>query len=727
MKNTKGFSLIEVIFAGVISAMVVVAIMSVYLFSSKIWTGENKRTNLRVDLVKALETIKNDLRLSSLSSIVFYPASGEPYAAMSLPIAKTDANGFFTLNSKGKIEWDKTIIYHIYTDGEGNKTLRRTVFDPRDNTIDKANRYFQLEGVVNAGEVSGSAVTDTGFLKNLDIFEISSLSQVIEFYEDSAVPVRKGKIVFGWAKLTLGAHIIRFEITGKNDLSSGFNIGVDNIMLEPSSSAREAEYYKSSFAPSGALVETGGGTSLVQDTMWSNNNYLEFSAGGTGSNIEITDYYDLWRESAFNLSALNNTEKIGQETRIALNLPEEGESGDFTWFAYEEAEDEEQGGRDGNLPGDLVLPAVLRCVITYDKIYKGGDLIRVGFKSSTDNPLTITSAYITKRNGTSGANGLANQGPSGLEVEDYHRHQQLFFKNQTTGVIEKGVTIPADSEAWSVWTAFPLREDSDYLISFSIPVGGVVDCKYWEGSVGTDRVYYVNGANNTTAGKPDWSGETYTATADSNIYITSNIDVWDAQGSVESQIFDTTLSAPGYNQIKWSESRPDGTDISLKVRSSDDEYMSGATKWEDITGSGVNPRAAGVASDRYVQFLSELISEPFWQAGASTLAYPDYILDQISHPAEPYLFPENGIEPYISELAAVWIDDVEIDWPGSERLCTITGYIAKKNNYGQAKITVDGEDLVKMLRIHVKVSRETLTRAIEEENYIEITPRNTGK
>lgn len=725
MKNTKGFSLIEVIFAAVISTMVIGAIMSVYLFSYKTWTGENKRTNLRMGIVKALETIKNDLRLSSLTYMIFYPESGEPYTAMSFPIAKTDSNGFFTMNSRGKIEWDKTVIYHIYTDGSGNKTLRRTVFDPRDNTMNKERMYRQLESVVTYGQGGEDSVTDEIFLKNLNTFEISSLSQIIEFYEDSQVPVRKGKVVFGWARLIPGEHKIRFEITGKNTASSGYNLGIDNIMLEPSASGREMEYYKSSFAPPGSLVQSEGtSTELIQDIMWSNKNYLQFNSSNKNKYVEITDNYDLWRESAFDLSALNNTEKIEQEVRVALNLPEEGEDGDFTWFAYEEAEAEDENGRDGSLPGGINPPVAVRTVITQDKIYKGGDLVRVSFKSSSINPLTITCAYITKRDGISGANGLVNQNPSGLTVEEYHRHQQLFFINQTTGAVEEGITIPADSTAWSVWTAFPLRNDSNYLISFSIPAGGATDCKYWEGSAGTNRTYYVDGGNNVTAGTPGWSGETYIASAD--IYITSNIDVWDAHGSVESQIFDTTLTAPNYNQIKWSEFRPARTDILLKARSSDSEYMSGATAWTDITGNGANPHSLGIENRRYVQFLAELTAEPFWSSGASTLDYTDYIASQIGL-LGPHLFPQNGTVPYVSELTAPWIDDVEIDWPGDERLCTITGFIARKNNYGQAKVNVDGEDLVKMLSVHVKVSQKALTRTIEEENYIEITPRNTGK
>ncbi len=70
---------------------------------------------------------------------------------------------------------------------------------------------------------------------------------------------------------------------------------------------------------------------------------------------------------------------------------------------------------------------------------------------------------------------------------------------------------------------------------------------------------------------------------------------------------------------------------------------------------------------------------------------------------------------------------MEIDWPGEDRICTLTADIAKKNDYGQAKITIDGTELIKVLSVHVSVSEEVKEVVVSEENYVEIEPRNTGK
>ncbi len=93
-----------------------------------------------------------------------------------------------------------------------------------------------------------------------------------------------------------------------------------------------------------------------------------------------------------------------------------------------------------------------------------------------------------------------------------------------------------------------------------------------------------------------------------------------------------------------------------------------------------------------------------------------------------YTFPEDSGTPYVTTVVSGEIDDVTIDWhPPTERVCAITGYIARKNDYGQAKITVDGDDIIKVLSVHIKVLKDVQGRSVSEENYIDVQPRNTGK
>ena len=317
------------------------------------------------------------------------------------------------------------------------------------------------------------------------------------------------------------------------------------------------------------------------------------------------------------------------------------------------------------------------------------------------------------------SNGLDNQDTTGLTVEEYHRHQQLFFKDASTGDITEGVTIPAATETWSLWTAFPLRNDSDYLISVHISDPNSLDCTYWEGTAGKDRTYYVLGGTYATAGTPDWSAEPIEP-ALTDIFITTDIDVADTTGTVESEAYDTSLDTPAYNTIKWSESVSSGTSASVKARSAATEDMSGAAAWDTIASSAIS------GTGRYLQFFGELTANPFWNAAGAMLNYADYIDDQVDNYAV-YDFPKSGTDHYITQTDSVWIDDVEVDWPGAQTVCAITGYVAKKNDYGQAKLIVDGKELVKILSVHIKTSSEKGGRTFVEENYIEVQPRNTGK
>ena len=720
-KDKKGFTLTEVLFVAVIMVLVVTSVLSAWIFTYGRWATEREMSALRVDIIKAQETIKKDLKLSSLTYISFYPEGSATFTAISMPVAELDANGFFDLDSSDDIDWDKTVIYHLYIDGGGNKSVRRTVYDPRDNDLDDEERYTQLEDVATSGTGGAGSTTDTDFLKNVENFEVSPFSGEVDFYEDSTTAVKVGKIIFGWAKLAPGDHTVRFTVTGKNDSSSGYNIGLDNISIEPSGSVREAEYYDSSFASAGMLSVSLGTVNRIYGTGWDNNNYLEFDTNQVNSYMEFEDYYDLWRESSFDDASLDNVEKFDEEVHVRLETPDDDEDGDFTWTSLGETGDSQVDGLDGSLP--VSPPVSIRTVVTSENTALDGDFVRVSFRASEDYDLMIDKAYITKRReGTTGADGLENDSPSG-EPEDYHFHQQLFFEEESSGDITDGITVPAGSVVWSVWTAFPFDADSDYLISYSITDTTATDYKYWEPTIaGTTRTYFVSGSY-TTAGTPDWPSSS-DGTSE-NIYAVSGIDVRKTLGTVESRIFDTGTSSPVYNEIKWSEDTPTGTDVILKDRSSSDKDMTGATAWDAISGSGTNPHSASSGSSRYVQFMAELSAVPYWETGASTLSYSSYITSHLS--GNVYDFPKSGGDPYITAIDYPRIDDVEIDWPGTERICAITGYIARKDDYGQAKVTVDGDDLLKILSIHIKLSKEIDDKVAVQESTLEVEPANTGK
>jgi hypothetical protein len=822
LKNKKGFTMTEVILVTLITMMVMLAIITAWIFTYKTWTGESEKTYLRMDLMGALETIKADVRLSSLAQgdMAFYPTGGGVYTAVSVPVADVDSGtGLFAVDEDAGIEWDRTVIYHIFTEDDGSETLRRTIYDPRDNTMTEEARYTQLSNVVANGVGGSGSTTDDTFLENLDSFEISPLSSVVDFYDESSSAIQVGKIVFGWATLDAGDHVIKFEIIDPNPASSGNDIGIDTIMIEPSGSRREVEFYQDV----SNINVSGGSMDYPEDSDFNNKMYAEFEVNGVGSDVEFTDYYDLWRESAFDDASFSNVEIPDAIIRVELKIPDEGEEGIFVWSAGDEVGQE---GADGHLLGDavsgVVPPTAFRTVITSGNIPWSSDLVRISLRSSSSASLKIDKAYITKRKPEfvpplpalpepADEDGLVNIDPTGVSDpvwKDYHKHQQLFFKTGST--IAESVTIAAGSEVWSEWTAYPIQDDSDYLISLYVENSSNLTCKYWPGTVGTARTYYVvytvvgsssacvpdpdtdiftavaHGLSNgdrvaiggTTvptglsdspnladlAGVPSWNlgppyyvvnktDDTFQVSVSSgstaidfsdvgtsvtfekitmsvvespNIYVTANIDTWDITGNVTSQVFDTTISSPAYNQIKWAEGGTGNTVVSLKARTSANNDMSGATGWDSLSAYTTSGDSLSIGSGRYVQFLAELSTAPFWEVGASQKTYQDYIADQTALSA--WQFPSSlAGDPYTTQLDSTWVDDVEIDWPGQERICAVSGYVAKKNSYGRAEVTIDGAALLKVLSIYISTTKETRDKVISAENTIEVEPRNTGK
>jgi hypothetical protein len=227
------------------------------------------------------------------------------------------------------------------------------------------------------------------------------------------------------------------------------------------------------------------------------------------------------------------------------------------------------------------------------------------------------------------------------------------------------------------------------------------------------------------AGSPAWNGK---YSNDISVYIVSKIDTWNTAGTVESEIYDTDRASPGFNEVKWSEFSPAGTEITMKVRSSASQFMDGATDWDSLSGSTSNPAGLALSDERYVQFMARLTTVSFWETPTSTMTYEDYITDQVYNYTVNN-FPVNGSsEPYVTGVYSTWLDDVEIDWPGEDRICVLSGYIARENDYGQVKITVDGMDLIKTLDISAGVSSTALSGDYTiESNSIAVEPRNTGR
>lgn len=750
--NSRGFTSVELVFVTAIFVLVTTVLLSLWLYSHTRWSEQNKVTNMRSGLSRSLETVRDDLRLSTSNmknKMRFYPEGPGPYSAITFPVISRHESGFLDLDAEDKIIPERTVVYHLYEE-EGSSSLRRTVIDPRDNSLTGEERQQKLNSIVEQGEWHDNAHTDKGFLAGVEIFEILSLSSGYDFYTDSSVPVRKGKVVFGWAVLEPGSHDVRFEITGKHENSIGYGIGLDNLSFEPAGTVREIEFFGSEAAEPGSFAYFGGSINRVKGSVWSNKSYLEFDASGVGSFIELTDHYDLWRESSFSNCSLDRTIRTGDANHIELDLPPfafgsgngNDYNADWVWRAAgqtgdsssESSKHEGDHGQDGTLSegfsGEYQALSIRNLVKGLDEsVAQKSDLIRVSFYASSEEDLVLKAAYITVKDPGTESSGLENKDPAGQSPAEYHLHQQLFFENED-GSLQGSTVIPRNEKEWSAWSAYPLGDDKDFFVTIALEHSQNEHVWKYENEDITKKYSYALGFDDVAeamekAGTPHWQDADWSS---SDLWVVGGIDTAGSYGTVTSKIVDTALVSPSYKQVKWTENKPAGTDIKMKVRSSPNEAMHGSNDWDSISASGSNPGSLGIGSGRFLQFKAYLSSDIRWRtASGNYLTYEDYISLQRSFP-EVYQFPSDPSGPYAANASIPSMDNVTIDWDvPSSRLCRITGYVAQKNDYGQAVVTIDGKSLMSVLQIRIRVEDELGDRTFSQEGQIIVDPLNTGK
>ena len=666
----KGMTLPEVLISVVIGTMLVGIVLSMWYFAYRSWTVERIKTRLRINLEIAMERIKKEARLSSITYMSFYPDGATEYEAISFPISSPDTNGLYALDADGNINWDRSIIYHVYDNPATGKTeLRRTEFT--DNTtviLDKTERDAQLAACVADGDgsnaINGGNSDTKVIFENLINLVINPKAEYFDGY--SPAITRSDNIAFGSVRLEAGTHTFKFDMVGKNAASTGYGLGIDTISISPSGCRREGETC--------AVNSSSGGTvSTNYQAGWSGNNYLEFAGFVSGAYLILDLYYDLWRESNFENSIRDNTILTG--TGVYVQLAEPIQTENIAWQATAQT-----GSSSYDYPhlgeGPLANVAIRNILkgaagSDYIELDPNQKKVRVKFVAHSLNSFTIDGAWIAERSQTSPEDATGTPA-------------QLLFSGASS------VTISAGQEAWSDWTTFAMEENKDYLVTFYTAAANV---SYWIGAVGATNSYYATDPNNDglSNAADAQAGDWINFTPSSNIYAVGQIINWGNVGTVTSDIYDTKIDSvtnPNYNKIVWNEYGPGGSTVSMEVRASDFSDMSGATSWSFVNNNASLPSA--LDGNRYVQFKATLSN------------------------GSPYTdFP--------------WIDNVTIDWPGEAKMCDISGYFTKKPSYGIAKLTVDGQELSKGLDFDVTVYDYFQGETYEASLVSEIEPRNTGR
>ncbi len=672
VRSLRAFTLSEFMIALLITSFVIGGLMSLWYFTLKSWGTERVRSKLRSSVEINMERIKDDIRLSSSNQIYYYPADTSECTAISLAVGNIDVNGFLTVGGGG-ITWNRTVVYHLYhNDSTGKDELRRTLFWPRDNSWSTAQFQNQINSVATSGngEASKGAMnTATELVFSNDItFRI--VPQIQKFDLFSANVERSNAIDFGSVLLSPGAHTLRFEVLGKNALATGYNIGIDCIILSPSGGVREVE----AFVPSSI---TTGRTYTVEDMSayanFSGNNLLKFNSTGVGDYVSFSMNYDSWVESNFKDFILGNVVREGVNPYLRLSNKEES-GPDWT-----------SDFQTGVAPEDCATQlrdTSIRTIINNDKLLSDKvAMVRVKFRASSTSNLKIERAYISEK--ITGSQNAKPGTTTQLYFSDLPINEGTLPANPgTVGVGPEDILINSGQYILSNWAYFVIdkNSNSDYLVTFYVTDdAGNCYATYWP--AGGTNSYTRTGDH---ASEDDWAS----SDTSSYIYAVSEIQGWSNEGTATSTIYDTKLAAPDFSQLSWTQTNDD---ISLLVRTSNDYLMTDAPDWSTLTPYTTNPlNLSSLDNNRYIQFQVLFNS-----------AYPYDLLPKI--------------------------DNCIIDWPGDTALVDISGYFSKGPQYGIFKLVVDGVQLVKGVEIYLAASQNYLGTTYNSALEAEVSPRNSGK
>ena len=698
-KRSAGHTMVELLIASSIALIVISALTAMWLFAQKNWAVSRKKIDLHTDLEVAIEKIKYDVRLSTPAYIL---TSGHgDFSAVSIALSTPDAEGFYAQAAAGgpdqgfAINWDKSVIYHTYTDPDDPEKLelRKTVFTNNEAVIqDALSLQQQVDSVCAGGDATGAPngehASTTVMCKNVSIFEVRPVAAEFDGYSESDTAERSDCMYLGQIALAPGPHTVSFVSIGKNDLSSGYYFGLDSLSIMPAGYRREIESYT-------PTASNGKGYQRESGDIWGDMGYLEYQASepgdpavdyADGDYIEFSMYYDACRESDFYNTAGDNffcdLDNTARGFYIRLAKPFEGK--------LEAWDSEGQTGAAGEDYLTSVVDTTIRNIVRSDAVGETGQLIRFKFTSRSDTAFIIEKAFIHEFCEEEWADGDDAVAGSGKQI---YFHDAPFPYGETEpdgggeeiGLGVSGITIPAGQSVWSNWIEYELKAGKSYFVTFYVETqsglkdwpGGIVTNSYsWQGDYAATDVW--------TSVEPNPPIEKSFA-----LFGIEAVESWTPSGTATSEIYDTRMSSPDYRTVTWDGIT--GSGVEIKVRSGDDENMADAKDWDKVashgSGDNINP-----GKGRYFQFR--------------------------------VLFEKTG--NYHNYASYPFVDNVTVKWTGeTDRICEVTGYFAKRSDYGMFKILIDERPLVRGIEIKLALSYELNDGyVVEASARTEVRPRN---
>jgi hypothetical protein len=702
-----GHSLIEMLIALSIAAVAVAAATGGWIHVLRIDYKNSTQIELDLDVRKSIERLKQDLRLSSLNRIYYYPPGPGPYTAVSFPVI-TNRTGLVTMAPDGSnIQWGATVIYHKWG-GTPNKLLR-TVFSNRNDRYTDYQFQRQLESVVVRGSGtnwsewttngSDSAVTTVSIFENMLTNNFWCKGTTYDAYAPDLA--RDERVTLGSVYLTPGPHDFQFRSLGRNPLSSGNKIGIDTLTASPSASAIEAE---AKYPPAGRTNGTASASYMSQGS-WSGNYQFLYQDCSSNDSFTLRLNNDQWLETNFRGAGSTCTRtKVAWDSSNDFVVQLEGN--DYTWHASDQT-----GGTNLNVFGiNNYYDRAYRTLIRGSAMTDGSFINYDGrtayflFRASPYGQLRIKYACIAPAdNHTNFTINAAEPGTPILFSDDHSGSvaDPASFTNSTYS--RENVTIGYDCYAWGLCTNIVIDKTKSYLVSFvadcSIFWGSLNSTYAWEethpGAPGTYALTNVGNATKSDVTNGNWSAK---APIDLGqvIGLSTVYTLYPTNGIFKSQILDTYMAAPAFSNMTWTAELPNPTNLVIQLRTGDDPDLTNS-----LFSTIASPGAIAPPAKRYVQFQAILSSSP---SGWHT--------------------PK--------------LKNVTLSWPGEARVVDVSATMTKGPDYGIVELTVDGRPLVKGLRMDLTIYKDIVgwraiippgrtNMQVTSAMSVEVEPRNSGK
>jgi type II secretory pathway pseudopilin PulG len=685
--TTSGHTLVEILVAMVLICLVMASAMASWVFFVNHEHKNSTQAELDMDVRKSVERLRYELKRTSLEQIVLYPDGNGPYTALSFPLAQDDdGDGLVEMDGTGTnavIHWDQTVVYHVWS-GSPHQ-LRRTIFTARDKDMSQADRLAQIESVVENGNGDGASDTETDsvtytLFANLFTWELNANGSRIDTYNPTP---QSEPVYLGYLPLTPGPHTFTFTVVDKHSSSTGHKLAFDTFQFSPCGMPREAEDQ----LPASLVTGTAPTNAYVQDGGWSANRQLQFAANGVSNKFTVTLTNDCWEETNFGGPGSSGERADSVWNTNLLDFVVELQKGEC-WSAQAQTT---------NNPVATVTP---NSTYAYRILIKGENITTAGQFPS----ITVIGRWTHIANPW-----LAEAGAVYTDGRAPDTTGTPCPLNPSTLSIHPSTATAFTTTVFTATTALNIEKEKNYVLTFLSRRCGQTAAATYRGAyrwtdpntanyhsfVITNDVAASNNINSATWSTLD------SATCQPNNYIdycsTMNVE-YPTNGTYQSQIVDTTIEDPTYYTMTWrNPTLPTGSSLRMRVRSSDNADMSGATSWTNITGMTSGGSIAPGAG-RFVQFQATLTAGTTAATATNTPS----------------------------------LRDVRVSWQGVERLTDLIAVIAKGPDKGIFEMTVDGKKMLRTLRLDLTIFKDVYNysgRTVQMTSSMttEIQPMNTGK